>query len=833
MVRGAAGVGKTRLTTEALTTAGLESLVISATSTGKRVPLGAFAAWVDHSVSDPLSRVSGVVTEISKSDAVVVIDDFPRLDDLSLFVVSTLWRSTQTRLMFTIRTEDRSPATDELLTGDEAIVIELAPMSEPESADLVEAALGGTISPELHHTMWELGHGNPFLLRALVNQGRDQGLLTFDGEEWIATGPLGLPDGLVVSLSTRLEAHPDVAEVVDALAIAEPLPLSAVTELVDHAAVEKAVRRDFVVVDVAPPHHKLRLSHPIYGEVRRTHATVQLHRIRPRLSRILSASNDSDPIVAIQAAVLALESGDFPGRQQILADGAEAALGSLDTALAIALAQEVTAPDLLPRVHKVLGYAMSLAGAGLDAEAVLQRASDAATDPDELATTTMVRVANQLWTLGDLDAARQIVDDLRTDVPLPEGIRSTVTGLTNALAGRPRTAFEMLTAAPHDTRTVSPLREMLTCWAGVIAAGDLGLLTEVSRFAARGYTAADSPDTAPHLSAITQLHAYYLMLAGNMSTAYDVAERLTELTTHTPGFGPIWATGVTGSVLGFRGDLKTATRLLTSALEQLDCYQAPPFMWIPFCIERASAAAMSGDTDTLVALTERLRAHPHPAFGYLHTRIELLEVWQMAMTGETSNAARRSLDIASTAKDSGQDLHEAYALQVAVRLGDASCAPRLSQLAQRLTESPRVQIAARHAHALASGDGKALDGVADEYLHVGLVTCAADASAQAVTIYESQGRRGARLNAVERLDRIAAPRGIHSPATTAAHLGDGLSARQREVVMLAQSGLTNREIAARLTLSVRTVEGHLYRATQILGGSVRDVQGPDESAREQ
>jgi DNA-binding CsgD family transcriptional regulator len=44
----------------------------------------------------------------------------------------------------------------------------------------------------------------------------------------------------------------------------------------------------------------------------------------------------------------------------------------------------------------------------------------------------------------------------------------------------------------------------------------------------------------------------------------------------------------------------------------------------------------------------------------------------------------------------------------------------------------------------------------------------------------------------------------------------------REVVMLAGGGLSNREIADRLQLSVRTVEGHLYRAAGRVGARDRN-----------
>jgi DNA-binding CsgD family transcriptional regulator len=62
-----------------------------------------------------------------------------------------------------------------------------------------------------------------------------------------------------------------------------------------------------------------------------------------------------------------------------------------------------------------------------------------------------------------------------------------------------------------------------------------------------------------------------------------------------------------------------------------------------------------------------------------------------------------------------------------------------------------------------------------------------------------------------------------APTTVAPKAGpsSGLTAREAEIVALVRDDLSNREIASRLFLSVRTVESHLYRAMQKLGVSDR------------
>jgi DNA-binding CsgD family transcriptional regulator len=143
----------------------------------------------------------------------------------------------------------------------------------------------------------------------------------------------------------------------------------------------------------------------------------------------------------------------------------------------------------------------------------------------------------------------------------------------------------------------------------------------------------------------------------------------------------------------------------------------------------------------------------------------------------------------------------------AVRLG----APE--RVAGRLTG-----VFAAHADALARADGPALDRVAEELERRGFLLFAAEASAQAVGAHrDPRAARTARTRAAALARRC---QGARTPALSGLVLGE-LTARQRQVVTLAAAGLSNRQIAEQLTLSVRTVGNHLYGAYTRLGAGDR------------
>ncbi|MEU0026684.1 LuxR C-terminal-related transcriptional regulator [Streptomyces sp. NPDC006335] len=217
--------------------------------------------------------------------------------------------------------------------------------------------------------------------------------------------------------------------------------------------------------------------------------------------------------------------------------------------------------------------------------------------------------------------------------------------------------------------------------------------------------------------------------------------------------------------------------------------------------ELALAAAQSGATGT-----DRVEGRPAGAGGVRLTVSAAVtspsrRTANSPHTAGGSAAARGHLGVTSGTAD--EDPYDA------VRLG----AP--DRAVGRLTG-----VFAAHAEALARGDGPALDRAAQTLEERGFLLFAAEAYAQAAGAHrDPSAARTSRTRAVALARRC---QGARTPALSGLVLGE-LTARQRQIVTLAAAGLSNRQIAEKLTLSIRTVGNHLYSAYARLGASDRDA----------
>ena len=270
-----------------------------------------------------------------------------------------------------------------------------------------------------------------------------------------------------------------------------------------------------------------------------------------------------------------------------------------------------------------------------------------------------------------------------------------------------------------------------------------------------------------------------------------------------------------------RGQVVTALRLLHEARAGLEqAGNAGGFLY--FCLlSTTRALAVTGHLVAARRSLTELVAMEHPALLVLQPELLVTRAWVAAAEGTLSEAVALTHEAATVAASRGQLAHEVLALHTAACLGDGSVADRLADLATRV-QGPRVSAAAAQAAALAADDPDALLASSTQLEDLGDLLAAADSAAQAAAAYTRHGQTTRSKTAAARAHRLAlACGGARTPALASAARPLPLTTREREVVTLAAHGRSNREIADRLVVSVRTVEGHLYRAAAKLGTSNR------------
>ena len=156
-----------------------------------------------------------------------------------------------------------------------------------------------------------------------------------------------------------------------------------------------------------------------------------------------------------------------------------------------------------------------------------------------------------------------------------------------------------------------------------------------------------------------------------------------------------------------------------------------------------------------------------------------------------------------------------------LRLGEHRAARRAEQVAEQVDGAWSAAIAA-HASAILSADTSALESAARAFEAISSFMVAAELWASVATSRQSEGLRAkasqATRNSAEMAKRCEGAR-THPLGWAADPVP--LSRREREIATLAAQGATNAQIAAELSVSVRTVETHLYNAFAKLGVAER------------
>jgi DNA-binding CsgD family transcriptional regulator len=841
VVHGAAGVGKSRIAREALSAAvsrGCEGHWAVGTSSARTLPLGAFTAWAQSGVTDTVALVRGVIESLTAASAgatvVVGVDDVHLLDDLSAFVVQQIVQRGAAKLILTVRDGESVPAAvQEIWRDGQFDRLDLQPLSLDEATSLLSATLGGSVDPDAASRLWTLTRGNVLYLRNIVEQevadGRLEVLEGSRGERsdgkwlWRWIGDPVVAPGLVELIESRIGDLPaPVADVIDALAVGEPIGLAALTRITDPAAVEEADTRGLVMLESAVGGVEVRVAHPLYGEVRRKRAApTRLRRLRGLVATELAASDDRDDVgVVVRRATLSLDS-DLPPDADLLVRAAHGAVWLADLMLADRLAQAAIDAGAGSEANFVRAHALSWLSRGEEAEALLAEIQTNQLTDDDRARFAFLRASNMLWVLANPARAKELIDDAaRTTPPRARSYIDAFLTVYWFAVDQPGLAVQASEALALDDLPAVVDAEI--AWVLAAMAADAGRTNEAVAVADAGYTVAARSFDAPQMRFnIADAHVSALLLSGRVAEAVEVAERVRQQAADLPGAAHLLGAAVAGRAALGAGELDTASSLLEQSAVALSASGHALGWGYRYHFPRSTALAIRGSTDEAAAALAALDELRRPFRALDHER-SLARAWLAAGQGAVSEGIAILLSAAERAGASGQFAAEVICLQTATQFGDRSCTPRLREL-EAIVEGPRVGLAARFSEALRDGDAAEMASVSEEFERMGDLVAAVDAAAHAASEYRRNDRRGSALTCSTRADALAERcGGASTPALGQATEELPLTDREREIAMLIGAGLSSPAIADRLTISVRTVESHIHRAMKKTGTTSRD-----------
>jgi DNA-binding CsgD family transcriptional regulator len=827
IVSGEAGAGKSRLVAEAAhLLTGFTVVRATATRASATIPFGSFAHIIDEAHTGEPNLLRGAAEQLRTAadphDLLLLVDDAHWLDPASAALVHHLVLHSGTPVLATVRDGEAAPDPVVALWKDGLLPrFGLAPLTSGQVAEVLAAALGGPAERGAVRYLTRVTAGNLLYLRELVLAGRQSGTLSEVDGVWSWQGQLSLTPRLRELIGARVgQLDPTVREVLELVALGEPLGAHLLAELTSVGAVERAEDRALVRTSSDGRRWQVRLGHPLYGEaVRDQCGPLRTRRRLQQLAHAVHATGMRRREDMLRVAVWKLDS-HTASDPQVQLSAARLAWVRGDPALAARLATAAVESGGGLEATAVLAELLLVLGRGDEAQALLQRPGTVASDVEQ--TRHAISLALVLACGGATNDARQVLADTATvtdvrcrqDVLIHRGVVEFYAGRLDESARLAEQVRALGPPAASEAGHVAALEAWLHAYSGRTR---VSLEICASALADRSHW----QDEAPHaLPSLLEARCAAHLFAGDLTAAERAAEDGLRLA-DSPGSSDI-AVACFGAHLSrikrLRGEVREAFRLGREHAVRLQ-HQNP---YLGRCLaELAHAAALVGE----VAIARQALAEGEPIaahWAFTHPPVRLSRAWIAAAEGGLQTAIREATAAADIAERSGLSGYLMFALHDVVRLGAASLvANRLAALADQM-DGALVGICARHAGAAADSDGRAMYEVSQAFEQCGMLLYAAEAAAQASTAFRQEGRNASARGAETRAWMLARRfPGVRTPALVSL-AAPRLTARQVEIAQLAASGLSNRQIAIRLSLSHRTVANHLQDAYARVGINGRE-----------
>jgi len=850
---GVAGSGKTAVVREILRELPARGEVIRLAPTAmlSAVPFGALGpVLTDLPVHDldSSAAVARAFTKRLKNSPVpplFVIDDAQDLDAGTVRLIAQAVATGAARLLAACRTGPSTPE-EFLALWDDGLIAkyDLAPLTRSEVHQFCEQALRADVSPWLSELFGTVTAGLPALLMSLLRHAQKTGSIGLRRGTWILLAPPDLARVPAADLvDHRVRSLPAEEQTVAAIvSLAGPLSLGDILRFSNPKTVDALEMAGIIAVS-RDQERLVRPASPMVGEIVRGRVPAgRSAGLRASLLQ-LPGFSDGHPEAYLNRFRWALDAGAELGPADLVY-GAARANAALDAVTALRAATAAAVGDRAAEAKVQLAYAQYLLGRTEAAAGQLRSAGAVPYGrPSYLAALLAARLGNTAPAAspagptipagpagdgGDDDDGTSAGPGARADAP-GEWSGSEAPGLAARLllgpddepAGelqRRWAALSNLPGVPEELGVPAAFRvaELQSVRGQVVT----GLGTDRQVWPQAGPATVALPLVREDLLA---RHCLNLVRAGEWD---ELAAAVDGYAAALP-FRLLYSGGLLHLVRGFsrlrQGRFPESLAELLIGVEELTV--ADPWRLRPLAHALAAYAAfVVGRNDDAAANARAYRAEP--LGGPVPLRLLADAYCTAADDGGAGPAARQHrldrLDrLADGARDRGLFGVETEIRRLAVRDGDPAAAEALARSSAAI-EGPEGSLLRAFARAVADSDTTALSSLSDEALAAGYLLLALEAAQQAARCLENDPHKW-KLTVVQRKVHHRMVAAGMSESINIVH-GDhhaDLTAREAEILRLVSQGASNVEIAAALTLSTRTVEGHLYRVFAKLGVSRR------------
>ena len=831
------GIGKSAVTdavTERLA-GSMKILRIHASSALAGVPFGVLTPYTgeltaEESVS-PVAVLRSMWSYFEKlkgghgAAVLLAVDDAHHLDDASAGVLAEVISAGWATVLAAARPRPGLPQPlDQLWYDGLAERVDLRPLNREQVEEVLAHVLDGTVPGATVDAIWNASGGNPRILDALLHDSAETGVLAKRNGIWMLLGALPADGARLAGVVAKdhLRRGPEEQEALKLIALAGPVGRK-VIEDISGAAVVRSLLDQQMIVEAPGVPSELSIWNGIFaGAIRNT---VSVSRSLQMLETVKAHQNPTQlqGEGRLRSVEWALECGVRVGDDEMLAAAKEALLRFRNHS-ARSIAARIHHPPLVPMAQAIQARALYNEGSYTEAAALLDACWLPLAEDAEGLAVLLLRVSAHQAIGHPLGVVAEDVEKHAA----PGGERSGQEELLHLLQLGAEVNVQALSEAVEVMRKRrtgtggEPLRALAE---GLLAHALASAGRPVQGLEAALLAASELPPLEGSLFFFPEFVLGRLVSDYLAMGEWESAER--EINHYATGNAPGAATfnGSLQLLQGYsllrQGRMERAYQVLLPAVEALSLND--PLQLYRFGTALGFyAAARLGDTEQARRLEQDHKdadagwpAHDLLAEAYVAAAAEY-----QARDGK-GLAALQTLMTTPEASARTGNLLEIFAM--CWDLGDPSVVPMV-QTAAGGVEGRWAEALMTLATDWENADGDALMTTAASLEEAGFVNLAREAYARASTVLEQAGERRRSRQAVaqrEKCDHELGER-FREGRFIAAAPAVRLTRREQDIVELAVQGLTDREIAQRLMVSVRTVEGHLYRTYVKLGVRSRD-----------